>query len=143
LLIRALLGAGVLLVANGCHSMARVSKPIVADYDAVEIRFNPWRDITARAPDGSPILLSAVSKARGTVARVKGDTITVLLGSWRGEFPPADHDLESGTEAWFSASDSALTFHRNRFSPIKSLVLLGSVVGMFALAVGQASVAGH
>ena len=123
--------------------MARVSKPIVPGYDAFEIRFNPWRDVTAIGPDGSPILLSAVSKARGTVARARGDTITVVLESWRGEVPPADHDLDSGTEARFSTSDSALTFHQTRFSPIKSVVLLGSVVGMVALAIGQASVAGH
>ena len=123
--------------------MARVAKPTAPDDDAFDIRFNPWRDVAARLPDGSVVLLPAVSKATGTIARVKGDTVTMVLDSWRGEFPAADHDAEAGTEATFSVSDAAVTFHQSRFSPTKSLVLLGTIVGLVALAIGQASVAGH
>ena len=123
--------------------MARVSKPAQSGDEVFEIRFNPWRDVAAKLPDGSRVMLSSVSKATGTVTRIERDSVTLQLDSWREESPAAEHEAEPGTEAKFPATDREVTFHQSRFSPIKNLVLLGTIVGLVALSIGQASVAGY
>jgi hypothetical protein len=121
--------------------MARVGTPTTADDAVFEIRFNPWREVTARTPNGSPVLLTSMSKAVGSFVSVDRDSLRMQLDSWRGEFPPADHELEPYTQVTFPTSDPGITFHRRRFSTVKTLLLAGSIVGLIALAIGQADLA--
>jgi len=122
--------------------MSRVSEGVQPG-GTFEIHFTPARTIEARRPDGSRISLPAVREAGVQALRVQGDSVTVEIARWEGGSPFGERPESVGAQATFSSSDPELSFFQNRISVTKNLLVVGVVVGLVSLAIGQASVAGY
>jgi hypothetical protein len=133
---------GVLLGVSGCQSMSPVKGPVEASDGPVEIRITPARTLDVRDRDGSRTSLEAVSRARGSIPGVRGDSVTFRIDSWRGGSPVGDHK-PTWAQTVLSASDPEVTFFRDRVSVTKNLVMVAVVVALVSLAIGQASVGGY
>ena len=131
----------VLLVGvttTACHSMAHVSRPVESDDRTFEIGFNPARNIEGVRADGSRITLAAVTRASGNPVAVRGDTVTMHLGWWKSGNPANESSEPMGVNAMFAASDAGVSYYQRRVSVMKSAVLVGTIVGLVALGIGQA-----
>jgi hypothetical protein len=145
LLFRLVLNVSLLLAGvgmTGCHSMSRVSEGVQPG-GTFEMRFSPARTIEARRPDGSRISLPAVREADVQALSVRGDSVTVEIEEWEGGSPVDEHREAAGTQATFSSNDPEVSFFQNRISVTKNLLAVGVVIGLVALAIGQASVGGY
>ncbi len=133
---------GVLVAMCGCQSMSPVRGPVQPSDGPVEIRITPARTLDVRDRDGSRTSLEAVSRARGHIPSVRGDSVTFRIDSWRGGSPVGDH-RPIWAQTVLSASDPEVTFFHDRVSLTKNLVAVAIVVGLVSLAIGQASVGGY
>ena len=136
---------GVSLVAiglSGCHSMAHVSPQKEATAaKPFEIRFTPARNVDAVYSDGTRRLLPEVVRATGNFARSQQDSVAVNIFSWTRAGENDEHAEAGGLTATFAVADGGVSYQRRHFSPVKTLLLLGSIGGAIALAVGQADIA--
>jgi hypothetical protein len=131
---------GALFTVFACHSMGHVPPPTEAGREVMEIRMTRTRSLDVVDVDGSRRTLELVRIVRGQPIGMRGDSLLLQLHSWRGGNPDANHaDLG---QAAISTSDTGVSFFENRFSVNRTLMVLAIVVGLVALAIGQASVAG-
>ncbi len=128
-------------LSAGCRSVVPVNVPVEPGSGIVEIRLASPRTIEARRPDGSPVTLQELTMARGRMTEVRGDSIVFQIESWRSARAPAEHSEQPSVAATFGASDSAIRAYERRVSASKTLLALGIVVGLVALAIGQAAIA--
>ena len=137
------LGACLLVTSvNGaCHSMAHVSPQNEPDPKPFEMRFTPARTIEALHADGTARSLPEVVKASGRLVGNQRDSVTVNISSWTRAGDNGEHREPGGLSATFAVADTGVSFHRRHFSSVKTLVLLGSIAGLIALSIGQASIA--
>ena len=129
------------LAVTGCYSMSRIAAPVDPSSNAVELRLDPARTVTARGADGRVVQLDAVRRAQGSIIRVQGDSVTMRVQWWSGSEPVAEHDLNDWADATVSTADPGVSLYQNKVSMMKNLLLLAGAVGLVALAIGQASVA--
>jgi len=125
------------LAVAGCHSMARISHN-EGDSKPIEIRFMPPRNVDAVQADGTRRWLPQVVRASGTVGEVRGDSVTLNLGSWVRAGDKGEH--RESLSATIATNDAGVGYYQRRFSKGKTLVLLASIAGVIALGVGQASI---
>lgn len=130
---------GVFLGVCGCWSMAQVKEPVQPTEGSVEIRLTPPRTLDVRNPDGSRTSVEAVTMVRGQPLSVRGDSLTLRIDSWQGGNPFGDHKLAG--ETVLPVSDPGVTFFREHLSITKMLVTVAIVIGLVALAIGQAAIA--
>jgi hypothetical protein len=126
-------------VCCGCRSTAQLKEPVDPTEGTIEIRLSPPRTLDVRRPNGMRTSLEAVTVIRGQPLSVRGDSVTLRVDSWEGGNPFGDH-AQSG-ETVLSTSDPGVTFFRERLSVTKMLLTAAIVVGLVALAIGQAAVA--
>ena len=131
------------IIVSGCHSTAHVAQPNVSAGKPVEMRFTPARTIEVVDANESRRSLPDVVSASGIVAESRGDSVMVSVVSWKRDGEKDDRAEPRPLYAAFAIADPGISYHQRRFSTMKTLVLLGSIVGLIALAIGQASVAGH
>jgi hypothetical protein len=124
----------------GCHSTSGTAGRLGPTAEPVEIRMTPPRTLDLRLADGSSTSLEAVSHIRGQVLGTRGDSVVLGIESWRGGEPSVDHVGVSG-QTVLHAADPALSIPQQHFSPQKTLLMISVMVGLVALAVGQAAVA--
>ena len=103
---------------------------------------DPARSLDVLNADGSRTSVEAVSRLRGEPIEVRGDSVRFRIDSWRGGSPVADH-TEVSARTVLPASDPQVGFFQDHFSLTKNLVVVAVVVGLVALAIGQASVGGY
>jgi len=141
LLSRRVLEAGLVAVSiTGCHSTAHVSPQTEPDRKSFEMRFTPPRNIDAVYSDGTRRQLPDVTRATGTFAGTRQDSVSVNLSSWTRAGENAEHSESGGLTATLAFADTGVIYQRRRFSTVKTLVLLGSIAGLIALAIGQADI---
>ena len=126
---------------SACHSMAHVRQPTAPDGKPVEIRFASARNIDGVNPDGSRRSLAQVTKASGSITAVRPDSLTVRIASWKRNGDKGEHFESLPLHSTFAVADPEVGYYQRRFSKVKTLVLVGSIVGALALAAGQASLA--
>lgn len=140
--IRALGGCVLVVSVSGaCHSMAHVAPHRETDPKPFEIRFTPARNVDAVDADGTSRSLPEVLKAFGQLVANQRDSVTVNISSWTRAGDKGERREAGALNATFALADSGITFHRRQFSTVKTLVLLGSIGGLIALGIGQASIA--
>jgi len=120
--------------------MSRVSKG-VEPRGTVEIHFSPARTIDAWRPDGSRVSLPSVTQAHGEAIRGHPDSVTLRIKRWEGGSPFGQRPDAKGAQATFSSSDPEISYYQRRISVMKSTLLAGTIVGLIALAIGQADIA--
>ena len=118
-----------------------VSAPLEPGSAIVETRLTPPRTVEARRADGSRTLLEELTIARGRVTAVRGDSVVIQIESWRSARAPEEHTEQPSVTATLGASESAIRAYERHLSISKTLLTLGIVVGVVALAISQASIA--
>jgi hypothetical protein len=131
---------GVVLGVSGCQSMSQIREPLRPGQGTVEVRMNPPRTLDVRNADGSRTSLDAVSRLQGEPVDVRRDSVVFRIDSWEGGNAAGDHEAASAMTV-LPASDPQVGFYRDRISIKKNLLTVAIVIGLVALAIGQASVA--
>ena len=131
---------GVVLGVSGCQSMSQVREPLRPGEGTVEVRMNPPRTLDVQNANGSRTSLEGVSRLQGEPIDVRRDSVVFRINSWEGGNPAADHEGVSAMTV-LPASDPQVGFYQDRISIKKNLLTAAMVIGLVALAIGQASVA--
>jgi hypothetical protein len=101
---------------------------------------NPPRTLDVRNVDGSRTSLEGVTRLRGEPIDVRRDSVVFRVESWEGGSPAGDHEGASAMTV-LPASDPQVGFYQDHISIKKNLLTVAIVIGLVALAIGQASVA--
>jgi hypothetical protein len=131
---------GVVLGVSGCQSMSQVREPVRPGQGLVEVRMNPPRTLDVHNANGSRGSLEAVSRLRGEPLSVRGDSVVFRIDSWEGGNSASDHEAAYAMTV-LPTSDPQVGFYQDHISIKKNLLTVAIVIGLVALAIGQASVA--